>query len=152
MANELDGFAALRRIGKHADTFPDVIIDSRKAARMLVAKQLKPKSAGVETLRKVRKAIGGKTFRLIVDGMTDADVTALVAKFDPHHPELKTASPAWRRGHIAALADGEIEPVATQVVAPKDKAPRQPMTAKPPERLDSLAMAAVRNTSGRNKS
>jgi len=149
MANELDGFKLLRRIGKHAADFPDIAIDATKAARALVARQLKAKATGLQALRKVHEATGGKTFVLLVDGMSDADVAALVAKFDPHHPELKTATPAWRRARLAALAGGDTEPAGEPSASsqPKPRPAIKQTSKKPPERLDSLAMAAVRKKS-----
>lgn len=149
MTSELDGFKALRRIGKHAADFPDVAIDATRAARTLVAKQLKAKSTSLQALRKIHEAVGGKTFVLLVEGMSDADVAALVTRFDPHHLELRTATPAWRRARLAALASGEAEPANKPTVSSQTKpgtSIKQTPT-KPPERLDSLAMAAVRKKS-----
>jgi hypothetical protein len=146
MANELDGFKVLRRIGKHAAEFSDVAVDARKAARSLVAKQLKAKSTTLQTLCKIHEIVGGKAFIFLVEGLSDADVTALVSKFDPHHPELKAANPAWRRARLAALASGKVEPATTSPAPPKTtlRTSAKTSAAKPPERLDSLAMAAVR--------
>ncbi len=146
MANELDGFKVLRRIGKHAAEFPDIAVDARKTARALVAKQLKAKSATLQTLCKIYEIVGGKTFIFIVEGMSDTDVAALVSKFDPHDHELKTANPAWRRARLAALASGKAEPAVKSSASPKTtlRTSAKTSAAKPPERLDSLAMAAVR--------
>lgn len=143
MANELDGFKVLRRIGKHADNFPDIAVDARKAARALVVKQLKSRSAGLKALRAIYETVGGKAFALLIDAMSDADIAALAARFDPHHLELKSASPAWRRMHIAVLANGKASPAAKPATGSKPK-PIKQAAAKPSERLDSLAMAAVR--------
>ena len=121
MAIDINGFAALRRIGKHEKAFPDIAVDARKAARALFAKQLKAKSTSLKGLRKIRRAVGGKNFSLLLDGMNDAEVAVLVARLDRHHPDRQTANPAWRRRHVNALAKADIEPIKNVAF---DAAPR----------------------------
>jgi hypothetical protein len=112
-----------------------------KAARTLVVKQLKTKSAGMKSLRDVRESLGHDSFALIVDGMKDAEVKSLLGKLDKHQPELKGSNPQWRLAQLRALADGSIEPAAK--VAAKTKSGKK-TKATVPERLTSRAMAAVR--------
>ena len=141
MAVELDGFSLLNSIGAHAHVFSEIKNDVLKAARTLVVKQLKTKSAGMKSLRDVRESLGHDSFALIVDGMKDAEVKSLLGKLDKHQPELKGSNPQWRLAQLRALADGSIEPAAK--VAAKTKSGKK-SKATVPERLTSRAMAAVR--------
>ncbi|HLQ91077.1 MAG TPA: hypothetical protein VK148_13675 [Xanthobacteraceae bacterium] len=141
MAVELDGFSLLNSIGAHAHVFSEIKNDVLKAARTLVVKQLKTKSAGMKSLRDVRESLGHDSFALIVDGMKDAEVKSLLGKLDKHQPELKGSNPQWRVAQLRALADGSIEPAAED--AAKTKSGKK-SKATVPERLTSRAMAAVR--------
>ena len=141
MAVELDGFSLLKSIGAHAHVFSEIKNDVLKAARTLVVKQLKTKSAGMKSLRDVRESLGHDSFALIVDGMKDAEVKSLLGKLDKHQPELMGSNPQWRLAQLRALADGSIEPAAK--VAAKTKSGKK-TKATVPERLTSRAMAAVR--------
>jgi len=143
MAVELDGFSLLNSIGAHAHVFSEIKIDVLKAARTLVVKQLKTKSAGMKSLRDVRETLGHDSFALIVDGMKDAEVKSLLGKLDKHQPELMGSNPQWRLAQLRALADGSIEPAAKPKVAAKTKSEKK-TKATVPERLSSRAMAAVR--------
>jgi hypothetical protein len=151
MAVELDGYAVLRRIGKKPEAFPALALDTKKAARALVLKQLKAKAADVARLRTVRTALKPEAFDLVVDGLSDAEAKVLVAKFDKHHPQIKMLDAPARRAHLRALADGSAEPTAKPKAVPKAKAAKRPAAPpepskveEPPKRLASLAMAAVR--------
>ena len=141
MAVDLDGFSLLYSIGAHAHVFSEIKIDVLKAARTLVVKQLKTKSAGMKSLRDVRETLGHDSFALIVDGMKDAEVKSLLGKLDKHQPELKGSNPQWRVAQLRALADGSIEPAAEDAAKTKNG---KKSKATVPERLTSRAMAAVR--------
>src|SRR3977135_3262795 len=141
MAVDLDGFSLLYSIGSHAHVFSEIKTDALKAARTLVFKQLKTKSAGMKSLRDVRESLGHDSFALLVDGMKDDEVKSLLGKLDKHQPELKGSSPQWRGAQLCALAGGSIEPAAK--VAAKTKSGKK-TKATVPERLSSRAMAAVR--------
>ena len=144
MAIDFNGFAALRSIGTHVGAFPDVAAEAKKAARTLIVKQLK-KSAGLNSAREIRKALGDDTFDLVVDGMTDGEVKTLLGKLDKYHPNFKTSAPGWRRQQLLALADGSADP--TEKPKARTKVKRGSKTkaeGEEPNRLSSLAMGAVR--------
>lgn len=124
MALDLDAFAVLRAIGAHAALFGDTKADAAKAARALIVKQIKAKNTDLAALRALRKALGDETFALVVDGLKDAELKTLVARFDKENPEVKTANPAWRRRHLLALVTGDVEPV------PKTAKLKKPAKAK----------------------
>jgi hypothetical protein len=111
-----------------------------------VVAQLK-KRPDLDAIRAVKKALGDTAFSLIVDGMKDAEVKTLIAKLDKHHPELKTATPEWRRGHLRSLAGGAAKP-ASKTVPPAKSPTKSKKAAKPAKKpstfLSSDAMAAVR--------
>lgn len=131
MALEFDGFDAWHAIAESPDTFASLRADAAKSARAALVKYLKTKTLGIPELRAARKALGKDLFRLLVDGMKDAEVKSLVNRLDKHNPELKAADPSWRRQHFRALVKGDAEP-AEKLVKPakKTKAPRRPKPEK----------------------
>jgi hypothetical protein len=127
MALEFDGFEAWRAIADSPDTFAPLRADAAKSARAALVKYIKTKTLGIADLRAARKALGKDLFRLLVDGMKDAEVKALVARLDKHHPELKTGDAAWRRQHFLQLVKGDAEPAPKpEKPAKKAKASRKP--------------------------
>jgi hypothetical protein len=145
MAIEINGFSILLNIGSHPDSFPNVAMEAKKAARTLVLKQLKAKSAGLKSARDVCQVTGHETFDLLVDGMTDPEVKSILGKLDKHHPEFKTSNASWRRQQLRALARGSAEPTAKPVPKPKSKrAAKGVAGTEEASRLSSAAMAAVR--------
>jgi|SRR6516165_10035900 hypothetical protein len=152
MPIDVNGLAILRAIVGAPEAFPDIAAEINKAARTLVVKQLKSKSANLERLRRIYGLIEGEAFVLILDGLTDAETKSLAAKLDKNHPDLKSASAAWRRQLIGELASGAAEPTAKPAktttktppkAAPKEK--KQPSRASKPKverALNSKAMAA----------
>jgi hypothetical protein len=146
MALDIDGFAVMRSIGSHSSTFPAIAADLIKAARMLVIKQIRHKSIGLKELRDIRAALGPEAFSLITDGMPDAQVNALAAKLDKHHPELKISDSAWRRRHLLALADGSVEPMEKAKAPPKPVKPKKSSPApRAPERIFFASAGATRS-------
>jgi hypothetical protein len=144
MALDIDGSAVLRSIVQQPDAFPDVSAEINKVARALVAKQLKAKATTLDRVRRVQEALGEPAFKLIIDGLTDAEAKSLAAKLDKSHPDLKAGTAAWRRGHIVALAAGA-EPAAKpdkpkKVSAAKKEASEQPASKRA---IRSKALAAV---------
>jgi hypothetical protein len=131
MALEFDGFDAWQAIAKSPDTFASLRADAAKSARAALVKYLKTKTLGILDLRVARKALGKDLFRLLVDGMKDAEVKSLVTRLDKYRPELKAADPAWRRQHFLLLVKGDAEP-AEKPARPvkKAKAPRKPKPEK----------------------
>jgi hypothetical protein len=131
MALEFDGFDAWRAITDSPDAFAALRADAAKSARTALVKYLKTKTLRIPDLRAARKALGKDLFRLLVDGMKDAEVKALVVRLDRHHPELKASDPAWRRQHFLLLVKGEVEPAEKPAKpAKKAKAPRKPKDEK----------------------
>src|SRR5262245_29514887 len=110
MALDIDGFAVLRGIAAEPNTFAGVAADAAKAARDLVVKQITAKSAGLESLRNVRKVLGAEAFTLILDGMKDAQIKSVISKLDKNNPNLKGSSSDWQLNQLSELAKGSIEP------------------------------------------
>lgn len=132
MALEIDGLAVLCAIAEAPEAFPAIRSDVTKAAHALVTKQLKAKTLDLAGLRAVREALGPQPLALIVDGLKDAEVKALVTRLDKHHPDLKDGPAVLHRRHLMALA-ADLDPVAAPAAKPKPaKAPAKAKpTAKP---------------------
>jgi hypothetical protein len=133
MALELDGFDAWRAIGESPETFASLRVDASKSARSALTKFFKSKTLGLAQLRAARKALGKKLFSLLVEGMKDNEVKTLLSRLDKHHPDLKTATPDWRREHLVQLARGEVEPAAK----PAKAVPKTPTKAGKPSKAAS---------------
>jgi hypothetical protein len=146
MAIDIDGFGVLRGIASHSSIFSDITTDVSKAARALVIKQVKSKTSNAKSLRDVRKALGVEPFKLILDGMPDAQIKTLVNKLDKHHPDLKASNPQWRRNHLSALVEGSVEATAKAKPAPKKQAGKKAASkqADTPEFLDYSSAGATR--------
>ena len=106
MALEIDGLAVLCAIAEAPEAFPAIRGDVTKAAHALVTKQLKAKTLDLSGLRAVHNALGPQPLALIVDGLKDAEVKALVTRLDKHHPDLKDGPAVAHRRHLMALAAG----------------------------------------------
>ena len=105
MALALDGFKVLRRIGKNADCFGHITADVNKAAHALLLKRIKAKSATpLKSLRDVADILGGGSFSLFVDGLTDTEVKSVLTRSDKHSPLIRYANAGERRIHLVALA------------------------------------------------
>ncbi|MFH6785991.1 MULTISPECIES: hypothetical protein [Methylobacterium] len=131
MALEIDGLAVLCAIAEAPQAFPAIRGDVTKAAHALVTKQLKAKTLDLAALRAVREALGPQPLALIVDGLKDAEVKALVTRLDKHHPDLKDGPAVAHRRHLMALA-AALDPVAAPAAKPKPvKAPKAKPAAKP---------------------
>ncbi len=132
MALEIDGLAVLCAIAEAPEAFPAIRSDVTKAAHALVTKQLKAKTLDLAGLRAVREALGPQPLALIVDGLKDAEVKALVTRLDKHHPDLKDGPAVAHRRHLMALA-ADLDPVAAPAAKPKSaKGPAKgPARAKP---------------------
>lgn len=111
MALDIDGYAVLAAIATVPEVFAEIRPDIARTARALVVKQLKHRALPLARLRLIRRTLGTETFALILDGMTDAEVKAVVARLDRHNATLRTASAAWHRTWLEGLANAD-EPVA----------------------------------------
>jgi hypothetical protein len=130
MAREFDGFEVWRAIAESPDIFTALRADAAKSARTALVKYLRLRTLGLADVRAVRKALGKTLFRLLVDGMTDAEVTTLLARLDKHHAGLNTAEATWKRQHLLALAKGDAEPTPKpEKPARKWRAERKPQEA-----------------------
>ncbi|MET7244083.1 hypothetical protein ABZT49_12005 [Methylobacterium sp. EM32] len=142
MALEIDGLAVLCAIAEAPQAFPAIRSDVTKAAHALVTKQLKAKTLDLAGLRAVREALGPQPLALIVDGLKDAEVKALVTRLDKHHPDLKDGPAVAHRRHLMAIA-ADLDPVASPAAKPKPaKAPaRAPAKPKPAAKAVDAASA-----------
>jgi hypothetical protein len=145
MALEINGYAVLRNLGSHPETFSEVGEDVSKIAQKLVVKQIRARSTDLNSLRDICNVIGKEALSLILDGMADAQIKTLVAKHDKHHPELKTSNSAWRRRQARLLAEGSVEPAAKATSMAKPRQTKKAVSQKPsePETL-SYASAGAR--------
>lgn len=137
MALDVDGYAVLQAIVAAPEAFPDIRADVSKAARAMVVRQLKARSLKAPALRMIRDVVGTEAFALIADGMTEAEVKAVVARLDPHHPTLKQATSGWFRRRLAALAAGEAP------LRRGEAAPPEPASPAPTRALGSRPFAAT---------
>ncbi len=148
MSIALDSYQVLRAIGKHAELFKPVRAEVDKTARALVVKCLKAKAVDIEALRDIHGAVGNEAFELLVEGLKDAELKSILTRLDKHHPELKSASAAWRRQHLLALATG------TAAAPPPAKAAKKSAAKKAksePERLHSETMDVFKQGDKRKK-
>jgi hypothetical protein len=145
MGLDVDGFAVFRSIGSHAEAFAAIAVDVAKSARTLVVKQIVHRDTGLKAVRAIRAAVGADAFGLITDGMSDAQIKALVVKLDGHNPELRTANVAARRLHVRALADGSAQPSEKQKWASRPvKAQKPPATPSLADRIHFTSAGAIR--------
>lgn len=117
MALDIDAFSILRAIDAEPALFSGIRADIAKEMgkftgklRSLLTKQIKADAGDTDTLRAIRRRLGADTFDLVVDGMKDTDLKAILKKLDPHNSAQKTASAEWRRRHLRALLEGSMEP------------------------------------------
>jgi hypothetical protein len=141
MALDLDAFETWRAIAKEPEVFAPIKADAAKAARSLVVKYLKSKPVDLGRAADIRKALGKETFGLILDGMKDAEVKALVTRFDKHNAEAKLATAEWRRRHLLDLVRGELAP-AVKPSKPARRSPA-PRGGRKKENADSHASAGA---------
>lgn len=141
MALDVDGYAILKALAATPDAFPDIRAEVAKTGRALVVKQLKAKTLALPALRRIRDILGGETFALIVDGLTDAEAKGVVTRLDKHHPDLKTGSAEWHRRRLGGLASDD-EP-AEKAKAAKAAAPAAEKKPKAGRALASRPFAAT---------
>jgi hypothetical protein len=132
---EVDGFAILHSIGANPDIFAALARDIARTARMLIIKQIAHKDTGLVAVRGIHAAVGPEAFRLIVDGMSDAQIKSLTLKVDRHAPQAR-AEDGSARNHILALAEGATEPTEKQQGAARTA--RTKKTPAPPAPLPRI--------------
>jgi hypothetical protein len=137
---EVDGFAILRHIGAHPDAFAALTRDIARTARTLVIKQIAHGGTGLEAVRGIHDALGPEAFRLILDGMSDAQIKSLALRLDRHAPEAR-AEDGMARRHVLALAEGVAQPSERQRTARVMKPRKVP---PPPPRVHYLSAGATR--------
>jgi hypothetical protein len=127
MALDLDAFSITRTISSNSRIFASIKAELVKAEgafvaklRSLLTKEVKSKASSLSDLLEIRKCLGAQTFDLLISGMKDAEIKAIIGKLDKHHPDQKSASAEWRRRHLRSLVEGSIQPSLPQ---PKKKSP-----------------------------
>jgi len=144
MRLDVDGFAILRIIGGHRDSFTAITADVGKAARALLVKQMAHKGTGLKTVRDIRAAVGAEAFSLIIDGMTEAQIKSLASRLDRHAAAAKAADGTTRL-HVLALAEGAAQPAPQPDVAAKTpRTKRTPAPPKLPGRIHYASAGATR--------
>lgn len=91
-----------------------------KAAR----KKLTAKGSSVSTLKEVAAAFSSENTRVILDGLTSAQVKSFLKKIDKQNPRLGTATDSWRRDYLLDLALGITQP--TQMSSDGEQQPASP--------------------------
>jgi hypothetical protein len=132
---EVDGFAVLHSIGANPDIFGALARDIARTARMLVIKQIAHKDTGLDAVRSIHAAVGPEAFRLIIDGMSDAQVKSLALRMDRHAPQARAEDGAARR-HVLALAERTAEPSEKSQGAARAAKPKK--VAAPPAPLPRI--------------
>jgi hypothetical protein len=144
MRLDVDGFAILRTIGGHRDSFTAIAADVAKAARALVVKQMTHKGTGLKAVRDIRAAVGAETFSLIIDGMTGAQIRSLATRLDRYAAAAK-ATDGTARLHVIALAEGSVQPAQQPDGAAKTPRTRKtPAPPKLPGRIHYASAGATR--------
>jgi hypothetical protein len=139
---EVDGFAVLHSIGSNRDIFAALSRDIARTARMLVIRQIAHKDTGLDAVRSIHAAVGPEAFRLIVDGMSDAQIKSLALRLDKHAPQAR-AEDGSARQHVLDLAEGAVEPSekgAARVTRPK----KMPAAPAPLPRIGYVSAGATR--------
>ena len=106
MSLDVDGFAILKAIGEAPGRYGAIDGEVRKAARALVAKQLKSKGLGLAGLRGLRESLGEEALELVLDGMSDAETGRVLAGVDGFYPDLKARPAAELRRRLVQAAEG----------------------------------------------
>ena len=81
----------------------------------------------------------------------DAEAKSILTRIDKHHPEMKTASAAWRRQHLGALADGSIASHAPPAKAKKAAKKSVKKSAKKSAAKKSTAKKAKKSKAKKKK-
>lgn len=113
------GSAAWKR--KHLCSLSDGAVQPApdfKAAR----KKLTAKGSSLSTLKEVAAAFSSENIRVILDGLTDAQVKSILKKIDKQNPRLNTAADTWRRGHLLDITLGTTQPVQLSTQENEDTA------------------------------
>ena len=93
------------------------------------------KGATLDTLRNMANCGGTDVLRWHVGTLTDAEITALIKKLDPHRPKSPTDSQSTLKRHVLDLLSGAIGP-SEKAEKPKPKpipeilAMRDPVTRR----------------------
>jgi len=132
---DIDGFAVFAAIGSNRDLFGDLASEIEKAGRALIVKQLKRKQLDLPGLRALRSALGAETLALILDALSESEISAVLTKCDKHNAETKTAGDGWRRSHLNALAASEAEPAPATKPKGAKKAKRDAPNARKNEEV-----------------
>ena len=137
MPMRLDGADVLRRVIDNPEVFP-LSADIDGVARKVVVTRMKAASS-VADVKTICSTLGETNFKMVADGITDAEAKAIVGKVDKENKEAKTAGGPAQRVLLVELATGKVEPRAKAI---KEKAPK-----KAPARATSAAGKGIRAAS-----
>lgn len=126
MAAEIDGFAVLAAVARHAKAFAAAEKDVNLAAGKILTSQLKAKDLTIEALRAVGDAVGETALLHAFDGLKDSDLNSLKKRVDPHLPVGMATDGGAARVHLISLALGRSVPQA-----PASKPAKPPKPVKP---------------------
>ena len=118
MPMRLDGVDVLRRIIDRSDVFP-MPSDLDTLARKIVVARMKALTS-VSEVRMVYSILGEENFKMLADGITDAEAKTILTKVDKENKEAKTAGGPAQRVLLVELATGRTEPLAKAI---KEKPP-----------------------------
>jgi hypothetical protein len=147
MALDIDGFAVFKVIASHPAVFPEIELEVGKTARALIVKQIKHKTADLKKMRDVYGVLGESTFKLIIDGIPDAQIKTIVTRIDKNHPDIKKETSQWRRQQLIALLDGSKEPAPKEAKKPAKRTAAKKKESSPmdvPEVLEYSSAGARR--------
>lgn len=106
MAADLDGFAILRGIGDEPERFGPIRGAIQAAARALLLEAIRASAPSLSGLRDVLATIGEPDLRLLLDGLAQGELRALVKRLDRHKPDTGKAAEDSLRNHLCELARG----------------------------------------------
>ena len=145
MAIEVDGFVVLGAIARRPECFPALKAEVAKTAKGFVVKQLKDKALTLDQLKAIGEAVDLDAFDLIVDGMSDAEVKAVLAKVDKLNEAAKAAAPQAQRKQMSDLVRGRVLPASKSEKPKPDKAAKV-VKPKVERSGNSKAMRATKKT------
>lgn len=124
-----DAFGLLSALGAQPNLLSEISNDVRRAAEMLIRKQLKSDAFGLAQARALHDAIGGAAFAAAVAGLSRTAASEIVKRFDPHNPQARRAvrviDDRWARARVLALSSGGARPMPARSAAMSDgTAPR----------------------------
>ena len=100
----------LRALINHADACSDVQTEIVDFSGKIAVKQLKSKAVDLAKLKKLRSALSGQDFKLLLESLSLADLKSTLKKVDVYNAEASRASEQTMRALIGDLAEGTAVP------------------------------------------